>query len=266
MIPMPIIRRFFFCLAMLLLMSMTIPPVLQAAEDATLTGTVLETMNAADYTYLKLKTTGGPVWIAMPATKIETGQKVSCAKGMTMHNFDSKTLGRTFAEIIFSPGLAEAAESGTSEEMDNENAGSSFADAVKQESMQQPAPEAPMQASTGSMGATVPFTEEKVAKAEGENSYTVEEIFAQAGSLSGKTVRLRGKVVKVNPNIMGKNWIHIQDGTGNPMNNSHDLVVTSSDIPELNEIVLIHGKVAANKDFGYGYKYDALVEEATFQK
>lgn len=263
---MPIIRRFFFCLAMPLLMSTTVPTLLQAANDATLTGTVLETMSAADYTYLKLKTSEGPVWIAMPATKIETGQTVSCADGMVMYNFDSKTLGRTFAEIVFSTGLAEAAETGTPDEVEKQSTGSSFTDAVKQESMQQPAPETPMQASTGSMGATVPFTEEKVAKAEGENSYTVEEIFAQAGQLTGKTVRLRGKVVKINPNIMGKNWIHIQDGTGNPMHNSHDLVVTSSNVPELNEIVVIDGKVAANKDFGYGYKYDVLIEEATFQK
>ena len=65
---------------------------------------------------------------------------------------------------------------------------------------------------------------------------------------------------------MGKNWIHLQDGTGNPMQNSHDLVVTSAETVEVGSIVTIEGTLAAEKDFGAGYKYDAIVEDAAIIK
>ncbi len=65
---------------------------------------------------------------------------------------------------------------------------------------------------------------------------------------------------------MGRNWIHLQDGTGNPMQNSHDIVVTSSEHPEINTEITVEGIVAAEKDFGAGYKYAAIIEEATIIK
>lgn len=61
---------------------------------------------------------------------------------------------------------------------------------------------------------------------------------------------------------MGKNWIHLQDGTGNPMNNTHDLVVTTSNQTSTEEIIIVEGIVAAKKDFGFGYKYEVLLEES----
>jgi hypothetical protein len=64
--------------------------------------------------------------------------------------------------------------------------------------------------------------------------------------------------------IMGKNWIHLQDGTGDPLTNTHDLVITTSaELPKGKEIITIEGIVRANKDFGSGYSYVVLVEEAT---
>jgi hypothetical protein len=112
------------------------------------------------------------------------------------------------------------------------------------------------------MQAVSPLQELAVEKAEGENGYTVEEIYAQAADLAGKKVKIRGKAVKISPAIMGKNWIHIQDGTGNPMNNSHDLVVTTNDMPEKDSIILVEGVLAKDKDFGAGYMYNVIVEEA----
>ena len=166
---------------------------------------------------------------------------------------------------IFSPGLISDTSTTTQPEESLKTAGtSSFSEAIEKEKQQQSQIQPQAQASAGSAGATVPLIEDSVPPAEGENSYTVGQIFANAKKLDGKPVQVRGKVVKINLNIMGKNWIHIQDGTGDPMKNSHDLVVTSSVAPELDQVVLIKGNVAANKDFGYGYKYDALIEEATF--
>ena len=116
--------------------------------------------------------------------------------------------------------------------------------------------------SGGSSSAIVPAAEVKVEKATGENGQTIEECFARAKDLDKKTVQVRGKVMKVSTMIMGKNWLHLQDGTGNPMSNTHDLVVTTQATPEKGSVVVVEGVLAANKDFGAGYKYDVIIEDA----
>lgn len=97
-----------------------------------------------------------------------------------------------------------------------------------------------------------------IEKAEG--GITIAELFENKKDLSGKTVKVKGKVTKVNPEIMGKNWIHLQDGT--IYEGEFDLTVTSDVIPEAGSIVTIEGKVALDKDFGYGYTYPIMLEEA----
>ena len=77
----------------------------------------------------------------------------------------------------------------------------------------------------------------------------------------GKIVRVRGKVVKFIPRIMGRNWIHIQDGTGKQ--GSDDLNVTSTDTAKPGDVVLVSGKIAYNKDFGAGYLYPVIIEDAS---
>jgi hypothetical protein len=116
--------------------------------------------------------------------------------------------------------------------------------------------------SGGSNRATVPFKDIKVEKSTARNGYTVGELFEKAASLNRQKVTVKGQVVKVNPNIMGKNWIHIQDGTGDLAKNTHDLVVTSADIAEIGDVISLEGILAADKDFGAGYRYDVIVEDA----
>lgn len=141
----------------------------------------------------------------------------------------------------------------------------SFSEAVKAE----PHPASPVtqeKQSGGSTAAMAPFADSKVEKATGENAFTVAEIFAKNKELHGKTVRVQGKVVKYNPGIMGKNWIHIQDGTGDPMKSTHDLVATSVETATVGEVITVQGRLAADKDFGAGYSYIALIEDAKIQK
>ncbi len=114
--------------------------------------------------------------------------------------------------------------------------------------------------------AALPFSKVKVEKSTAPNGYTVAELFAKAASLNKQKVTVRGQVVKVNPNIMGRNWIHIQDGTGDPAKNTYDLVVTSADTAKVGDIISAEGTLAANKDFGFGYKYDVIVEDAVLKK
>lgn len=89
----------------------------------------------------------------------------------------------------------------------------------------------------------------------------VEEIFAKKDKLNGKMVTVKGKVVKFNAGIMGRNWIHIQDGSGKQGTN--DITVTTDQNASVGDTVVATGKVAVAKDFGGGYKYEVIIEDGT---
>lgn len=220
-------------------------PAAQSAKG----GKVVETMDASGYTYLGLDDGSGNVfWAAVPKATIDVGEEVTLQGGSVMTNFSSKSLDRTFDEIIFASGVIRGGS-------DQIASGSSFAEAVTGEVTAG-------DASGGSAGAVVAFSELKIEKAAGENARTVAEIFAQAADIDQQKIVVKGQVVKVSKNIMGKNWLHIQDGTGDPQNNTHDLVVTTDGEAEKGAVVTVEGMIAANKDFGSGYKYDVIIEEA----
>jgi len=251
-----------------------------APQAAPVKGKVLETMDAAGYTYLNVETDTGAKWIAVNQTPVTVGEEVTYMDGMVMQNFFSKTLDRTFPEIIFSGGLVgkdvmppKMPPAGTDAGSFSQPPGAppadtgagSFSQALTSEAGSGAATAPGM--TTGSQKAIVPLSEIKVDKAPGENSYTVGEIFSKAEELNGKTVTVKGKVVKVSPRIMGRNWIHLQDGTGNQENNTHDLVVTTSQEPAADwDIITIEGVLAANKDFGSGYSYAVIIEEASVKQ
>ena len=233
-------------------------------DGVPLQGKIVETMDSNGYTYLLLDAALGKIWVAIPQTAVKVGQEVNCSPGLTMNNFTSKTLNRTFEAIIFSPGIAKESESAQGAAAP---AKEGFAEALQAE--QQPHAGGSVMAngpSTGSAGAVVPSAGVNVVKATGPNSYSVEECFEQGKTLQGKTVRVRGKVMKISRMIMGKNWIHLQDGTGNPLKNHHDLVVTSMEDPGDGTIVTIVGTLAYERDFGAGYKYEVIVEDAKIEK
>ncbi len=211
-----------------------------------LSGKVLERIDASPYCYLRLQTARGEVWAAVPEAKIEKGTEVTIANPMLMTNFESKTLKRTFAEVYFGSlapagGIAAAPAS---------------------------APGAPAGAPKGQMGApNVPMEAVgKVDKATGADARTVAEVWSQKGSLKEKTVTIHGKVVKYNPGVMGKNWMHLQDGSGDAAKGTHDITVTSQDSVAKGDVVTIKGVVRVDKDFGAGYTYAIIVEDAKVAK
>lgn len=209
-------------------------------------GTIVETMDAGGYTYVHLDTASGKAWAAVPKTTVAVGDKVAIDQAMPMVNFESPSLGRKFEKIYF--GVlrgAGASPHGMAEGMMNPHglaAGS---------------------AAPGTSALPIP-AEIKVAKADGPSGHTVAEVFGKSKDLVGKEVRVRGMVVKVNKRIMGKNWIHLRDGSGSEEKKDHDLVITSEELPQVGATVLMTGKVVTDKDFGSGYSYAVLVEEATF--
>jgi hypothetical protein len=224
-----------------------------ATDDASSwNGEVLETMNSGGYTYVHVDTGAEKIWAAATesATAITVGQRVTVPKGMMMKNFPSKTLDRTFEEIYFVGGIyVEGAQPNADGGMpqDSNHAGAGGMGGATSGEI------------SGNANNTVPD-----AKIEGVNKvsggYTVAEVFAQASSLNGQTVKVRGRVTKFTANIMGTNWVHLQDGT------EGDLTVTTSAVVATGDLVVVEGPLAANKDFGAGYKYAAIIEKASITK
>ncbi len=233
------------------------------AETNEIKGTIIETFDSGGYTYMQIDSNGKKIWAAVRPVKVKAGDEVALLSGGVMKNFHSRTLDRTFDEIIFSAGIKGKAPVALPHTAEGNN---DFAKAMSAEGVNPVDQQAVANVTMGSSKAIVPFQEIKIDKAEGKNGVTVEEVFAKAQELNGKKVLVRGKVLKFSPKIMGKNWIHIQDGTGNPMQNTHDLVVTTMDQAAPESVILVEGVLAKDKDFGAGYKYKAIIEDAVIIK
>ena len=94
-----------------------------------------------------------------------------------------------------------------------------------------------------------------------DNMKSVAAINANMTNLVGQKVSAQGKVVKVNDGIMKRNFIHVQDGTGDA--NSNNLIVTSKQTARVGDEVTVSGVVVLNRDFGGGYSYPLLIEDAS---
>jgi len=201
------------------------------------TGKVLETMDAAGYTYIQVDTGSETFWAAAPQFAAKVGDDVVVPEGMPMPDYHSKTLDRTFDIVYFVPNVLVGGAENLSAEM--------------------PADHPPMNGGTTAVETT---TVDLSGITAAEGGVSVADAFAKKAELAGKPVTIRGKVVKFSPEIMGKNWVHIQDGTGAAGTN--DLTVTTSATAKMGDTVLVSGVLVVDKDFGYGYAYDVIVEDA----
>jgi hypothetical protein len=170
---------------------------------------------------------------------------------MEVCNFTSRTLNRTFEKIILSSGpVSEKVESA-------------------EEKMKAPTedlcPSAMKIPASNAMGITAKIEDIKIEKAEGESAYTVAEVYEKRSDLSNTKITVKGKVIKVLPEILGNNWIHLQDGSGDETKGNYDLVVTSKDLPVVNDVITVTGLLRTDKDFGFG-KYRVIIEEASIAK
>ena len=221
-------------------------PAAQAAPQAAgpgMSGKVLETMNSGGYTYVQVDTGSQQVWAAAPEFQVKVGDPIIVPEGMPMANYTSPSLNRTFDVVYFVPSVMVGGAEGAAAAMGAPGG-----------EVKMPEGHPPITGNTN--GQNVDLT--GIKKADGGK--TVSEVFSGKGELSGKDVAIRGKVVKFSPEIMGKNWIHLQDGTG--AEGTNDLTVTTSSTAKVGDTVLVTGKVTTDKDFGYGYKYDVIVEDA----
>jgi hypothetical protein len=213
-------------------------------DGGKLSGKVVETMNAGGYTYVCLEKDGKKTWVAVQEMKVTVGSKMSFLPGQVMQNFTSKSLNRTFDSIVFSSGVAQGSGKAAAAGVpggDPSHVGS--------------------KANVSSLDKDI-----KVEKAAGANAYTVAEAYAKSASLNKKKISVKGKVVKFSQGIMDKNWAHLQDGSGDQKKGTHNLVATTQDVVAVGDIVTATGTFAKDRDFGAGYLYKAIIEDATVQK
>ena len=213
------------------------------ATQQTVSGVVVETMNASNYTYVRVKADAGEFWAATSQFKVAVGDRVVVTLDMPMQNFHSATLKRDFPLIYFVPQIAHEGQAG------QPGVGMMSAHGAV------PAGSSP---ATGTEAAQ-PVT--KVEPAAG--GMTVADVWARRKTLGGKSVTIRGKVVKFNGGILGVNWLHIQDGTGVAKDGTHDITVTSQAAAKVGDVVTVTGKIALDKDLGSGYSYPVILEGAT---
>lgn len=196
-------------------------------EEAVHTVTILETLPTTRYVYLRVREGKDEFWIATLKTKVDIGGSYFYRGGLLKTNFESKEHNRVFDRMYLVSSLVKSDH--------------------------------------GSQGGTLPVETPDAGARDGkpvaEGSITIASLVADPKKYSQKTVQIRGKCVKVNPNIMGRNWIHLQDGT----KDDYDLVVTSHEVIPVGHTITVTGRVSLDIDFGSGYRYDILVEDAQIQ-
>ncbi len=193
-------------------------------------------INAAGYTYLFADDNGKEQWLAILEMPVEDGDTFYYSDAIEMKNFKSKTLDKTFESIYFVNSVSKSVSG-----VNNIN--------------------------KDVISSSKPHKKPEVKKnininvASLKNGQTVASLFKNKRTLKGKSVELRGVVTKYNPDILNKNWIHIQDGTN--YNGEGDILVTSKNEVKVGDTVIVKGTLALDKDFGAGYFYDVLIEDAT---
>ena len=211
------------------------------ASATEISGEVAETMDAGTYTYVRVTTATGDVWAAANKFDVKVGDRVTVPLEMPMENFHSKSLGRDFPLIYFASRITRAGE-----------AGAGGAQASETGTMQMP-PGHPAARETATVTDVIP---------QPDGGTAIATIWQTRKALAGKSVTVRGKVVKVNSGIMGRNWIHLQDGTGAATDRTNDLTVTSDDEARVGDVVTATGTIAVDRDFGAGYAYPVILEKA----
>ncbi len=214
------------------------PPVEGQPASTAFSGRVVETMNAASYTYLLVDTGAKKLWTAALQFEVKVGDLVSVTQALPMPNYHSKSLKRDFDLVYFTGSVAvggNAPGAGTPR-------------------LGLPKDHPPI----GSAAARTALDFTGIKKPEGGK--TVEEIVTGKTGLRGQEVKVRGRVVKYNEMVMGKNWLHIRDGSGG--DGSNDLTVTTATPVKRGDTVLVVGKVSTDRDFGGGYQYSVIIEDA----
>ena len=196
---------------------------------------VEEVIQTSSYTYMRVKENQVDYWIATVKQDMAVGSKYSYGDALEMVNFTSKELDRTFDRIYF----------------------------ISENSGQEASPQSSMAAPTPMVRPKAELKTDIVIQPS-EGGVSIAELFKNRNKYANKKVRVRGKVVKVNNEVMDKNWVHLQDGTIDSGN--FDLTVTTLELAKVDDVIEFEGTIILNKDFGAGYVYDLIMEGGTITK
>ncbi|MHB0969715.1 MAG: hypothetical protein ACYC7A_07420 [Thermoanaerobaculia bacterium] len=217
--------------------------VVQTSER--ITGEVLEAKDAPGLTYIRIKTAGGDVWTAVNQTPVKVGSTVTVISSVKAEKFKSTALDRTFDAITF--GSLEGAP------------GPKPGD--------QPAKPAVMPVAEPKVDLTkAPLSQVAVTKAPGPDAKTISEIWHQRKELAGKRVSVRATVVKGMSGILGKNWIHVRDGSGDVKKGDHELIIVTSQDFAAGTVITASGTLSVDEEIGGGLEYPAILKDPKITK
>lgn len=208
------------------------------------------------YTYLEVTEKSQRKWLAVPKATINVGEVVYYTGGMLMTQFESRELGKKFPEILFLDRVSKDPQ-GTqlSTSAPVATTATTAADAVPL-----PAGNSSVHQALPGMGSSKDTVKQTVRVERPSNAYSIAYIIQHSKELNGKTIRVKGKVTKFTGGVMGTNWVHIQDGT--EYNKKFEIVVTTLADLTVGATVLFEGKIGVNKDLGFGYFFEVLMEDA----
>lgn len=191
-----------------------------------------EVIQTTSYTYVQGSEEGTLQWIAVPKMDAEVGETYYYHGGMEMRDFKSKELDRTFESVLFLNGLvtAETVEGGS--------------------------PTLSMSSQMSVGGVQVDKQEISIDPVPG--GITIAELYARKDQFAGKVVKIRGQVTKYHEGILGKNWLHLQDGSGE--DEDFDLTATTDGVVRVGDVITMEGIITLDKDFGAGYFYEVIME------
>jgi hypothetical protein len=208
--------------------------------------TVKEVQQTSGYTYLLVTENATDTWLALPKMTAEPGEIYYYRNGFKMTDFESKELNRKFEEVYFLESISKTPEMSPGDPMANphQNLPAAQSDTSK----------------SAEYKANVVVKKEAIEPIASGNGITIAQLYATPEKFEGKTIQIQGKVTKFSTKIMSRNWIHLQDGTESA--GKFDLTATTTEEASVGQTITLEGKVALNKDFGYGYKYAVLLEDA----
>jgi len=200
---------------------------------------VNEVLPTSRYVYLHVNEGEKQFWVATRKQDVKKGKTYFYKGGLLKTNFESKEYNRVFETVYLVSNLVEENHSKNTGILD-ENVSKS--------------------AQGTSDKVIIPTHTEDIIEHKG--SIKIAELVKNPKKYDGKTIQISGKCVKINPGIMGRNWIHLKDGT----KDDFDLVITSNTFVQEGSVITLKALVSLNKDFGAGYKYDLILENGTVIK
>ncbi|PCH53844.1 MAG: hypothetical protein COC22_01525 [Flavobacteriaceae bacterium] len=201
---------------------------------------VIEVVQVNSYSYLKIKENSVEKWLAVPTIKAEIGETYFYKGGMEMPDFTSNELKKTFKSVLFLGSISKTKEAVDAKPYQHD-------------------PSILKNSKAKAVNEKLTLTVESI-----KDGISISELMKNKKKYEGKTVKIKGQVTKFSAQVMTRNWIHLQDGTD--FNGEYDLTFTSSDLVSIGSVVVLEGKVTLNKNFGAGYFYKIIIENAALIK